>query len=174
VADPSGRFPLGVLTRHPADWFDEECATGGYSIEFGPPAGNNYVLVSLFNNSTGGQVLKIYGMTAISDGGAGCVAWADAGSPSGLFVGACTNIRPDYAAPAGLIYQNTITQHDPLPNPFTYPASAPVLGGSGFDSFTYLSPFPLFIIPAGYSLHVLNVYAAGIVGGSFWYQVANA
>jgi hypothetical protein len=172
-SDPSGVSPRGVLVKPSADFFDDHLAYGGYSITIGGPAGNNFLQVSLLNNAISGVVLKVYGISAGSDAGNGMQAWVDMVSPLGTFVGACQNIRADQGAPYGAIYQDLINQVNPLPNPFTVPAVTALIGSSGFDTMSYFSPFPLFIIPVGYALHVVNPSGAGAIGASFWYQQAN-
>lgn len=170
MADPSGRYPLGVLTRAAPDWFDERLGVGGYQLTIA--TGENFLLVSLYNNASDGSVLKVYAISCSGDGGGGCSAWVDMGTPPGTLVGPCTCIRPDYAAPAGLIFQSEITTSNPFPNPFSIPPNSAFLGTSGFDSFTHIAPFPLFVIPVGYALHVTNFNAGELMGAAFWYQQA--
>ena len=172
-SDPSGRYPIGVLARPPQDWFDDQMGYGGYYQTTVHPVGNNFCLVSLYNNAAGGAKLKVYGITAISDAGGGVFAWVDQGVPQGSLVGPCNPVAADAGGPYGVIYQKTITQANPLPNPFSIPVTAAILGASGFDSMTYFPPFPMFIVPAGYALHTVSASGAAQFGGAFWYQMAN-
>lgn len=171
-SDPSGRHPIGVLTRPAPDFFDDNIGSGGYAA-FNRLAGQDfYMQVSLYNNATTGASLKVYGITVFNDGGGGMVGFQSAGIPSGVQVGPCNPINASLSMPFGLIYQDT--EHVPTgnPNPFAIPPVVAYLGGSGFDSFTYLSPFPLFIVPSGFSLSVVDFNSGNILGASFWYQVA--
>lgn len=172
-SDPSGVSPIGVLARPAPDFFDDHLAFGGFQFNNGTVTGNHFLLCSLFNNASSGLAFKVYGISAAADGGSGCCAWVDNLPLIGTYAGPCFNIRADQGAPYGQIFQDVTTQANPLPNPYTFPATAALIGTSGFDSMTYLSPFPLFIVPVGYALHVLNVTAGGLLGASFWYQQAN-
>ena len=172
-SDPSGAQPKGVLVRPASDFFDDHLYTGGYAIQIGAPAGNNFIIVSLFNNANSGILFKVYAISVASDGGTGSAAWTSYGVPAGTLVGPCLPIRADQGAPYGLIYQQTINQPSPTPNPVAYPPSSPIFGTGGFDSMTYPSLFPWFILPVGYALNVVNVGAGGDLGAAFWYQQAN-
>ena len=170
-SDPSGRNPAGVLVRIGPDWFDDNVGYGGFTALF--VGGDHFGLISLYNNASDGSSLKVYGITVGADGGGGASAWVAAGIPLGTLVGTCNPLRPDLGIPWGQIYQDQILGGGALPNPFAVPANAAFLGTSGFDCFTYLSPFPLFIIPAGYALMTVNNFGSALLGASFWYHVAH-
>lgn len=169
-SDPSGRFPSGVLTRPAPDWFDDFVAYGGFSAFF--VGGDHFTLTSLYNNASDGSAFKVYAITVTADGGGGQSAWVSQGVPTGTLVGACNPVRADLGAPFGLIYQSQQLIGGPLPNPFTVPATAALIGSSGFDCFTYFAPFPMFVVPAGYALNAVNNFGSALTGTSFWYHVA--
>jgi hypothetical protein len=172
-SDPSGVSPKGVLTRPAPDFFDDHMAFGGLQQQ--PFAANQtFFLTSLVNNATSGIVFKVYGITVCNNGGGGSfAAWVDALGVPGSLVGACQNIRADQGAPYGQIWNEAVNQVGNLPNPFTLPDTFAVIGTGGFDSMTYFSPFPMFIIPVGNALHVTNLFGGGLLTASFWYQQAN-
>ncbi len=173
MSDPSGRYPIGVLTRPAPDWFDDKLGCGGYTMQNSNSSGwVNYVAVSLYNNANDGSMLKVYGIAAGTSIGTTSSVFSIYGT-LGTFVENCSSIRPDVAPPFGQIYQATtveLTVGDP--NPYIYP---PLLGliGLGFGGSNLLSPFPLFIVPVGYSLIVVNNFSADQIGASFWYQVTH-
>ncbi len=117
------------------------------------------------------MVFKVYGITASNDGGGGLVFWFQQG-PIGLFQQAVSPIRPDVAVPYGQIFFQQTTVPLGHSSPFLPPTIVGVVGSAGFDSTTLCSPFPLFILPAGYSLVGANVGSYGNAGASFWYQLA--
>jgi hypothetical protein len=172
VSDPSGRYPIGVLARPAPDWFDDKLGCGGYTMQNGNTGFVNYVAVSLFNNSSDGSIFKVYGIAAGTSIGTSSSVFSIYGT-LGTFVENCSSIRPDVAPPYGQIYQATTTESTTIVvNPYIYP---PLLGliGLGFGGTTVLSPYPLFIVPVGYSLIVVNNFSADQIGASFWYQVAH-
>lgn len=172
-SDPSGVSPKGVLTRPAPDFFDDNMGIGAWSYLTTLPTTFTYVAVSLFNNDNQGRVLKVYGITAEADGGAGMQASWFKGS-FGTLVGPCSSIRPDLGAPPGLIYKDVlIVPAEFSPNTMPLNPAVGIIGISGFDSNTVLSPFPIFIIPVGWSLVLVNLETSSQGGAGFWYLVAN-
>jgi len=173
-SDPSGVSPKGTLIRPPADFFDDHLAVGSFFLQFtGGPNNSNFCTVALFNNANTGVVFKVYGISAVNDGGSGMGAFWFYG-PLGALYAPCQPIRPDLGAPFGQIWQQTTLANVPAaPNPYFTPPYVNLIGVSGFDSNTILSPFPLFIVPVGWSLVLTNVTASADLGAGFWYQQAN-
>lgn len=171
-SDPSGRHPTGVLTRIAPDFFDDAVAFGGYAAVVGIAGQDFYIKVSLYNDAAIGYKLKVYGFSIANDSGGGSQAFMTAGVPTGALVARCNPLDASQPAPYGLIYQDT--QHVPAGNPipFTIPGAPALLGAEGFDSATVPSPFPFFIVPAGYALSVINYNPGNRLGASFWYQEA--
>lgn len=173
-SDPSGVQPKGVLTRAAADFFDDHLASGAFFVsEPVPGDAFNYCTVALFNNANSGVVFKVYAVTSISDGGSGMgLFWVH--GTLGALVQNCQPIRPDVGMPYGQIYQQTASSNvGTFPNPFAPATFATIFAASGFDSSTHLSPFPLFIVPVGWSAVLTNLTASIDLGAAFWYQVAN-
>jgi len=170
-SDPSGVHPQGVLVRPAPDFFDDNMAFGGFQLTIA--TGNNFVLTSLYNDATTGIALKVYAISCSGDGGGGCSAWMDQNLGGSTLVGQCSNVAANLGAPFGQIWQNTQTIAGPFPNPFNPPPSVAMLGTNGFDSVTHVFPFPAFIIPAGFALHVTNNNGSELLGASFWYQQSN-
>lgn len=171
-SDPSGRHPAGVLTRHAADFFDDASAYGGFAGNLHLGGMDTYLQVSLYNDATIGYKLKVYGITVCNDGGGAMVAFTTSGVPTSTLVGRCNPIDASNPAPFGLIYQDT--EHVAIggPNPFTIPSVVAQLGSGGFDAGLSISPFPLFIVPAGYALNVVTFEPGALLGATFWYQEA--
>lgn len=179
-SDPSGVQPPGVLVRLAPDFFDDSIAVGA-GFTFDSTAFNtDYYTISLFNNGNQGQVFKVYAITSLTVSGGGAGVFFVKGTVGSLFA-PCASIRPDFQAPFGQIYTQSLIQSSPAvgQNPLI---TAPLIGfiGDSADSFTNISPFPLFIVPAGYSLVTANMSVGTNAGGSdlrggtgFWYQVAN-
>lgn len=172
-SDPTGTHPSGVLTRPAPDFFDDNVAFGGYSANNSLAGQDFYMMVSLFNDANSGIKLKVYGVSVLNDGGGGMNAFLSYGVPTGTLVARCAPIDPSLGAPYGIVYQNTQHVAAGNPNPFTIPGAPALLGGGGFDSMTYLSPFPLFIVPAMYALNIVDFNSGNLLGASFWYQMAN-
>jgi hypothetical protein len=172
-SDPSGAQPKGTLVRNAPDWFDDNLGMGTYILPFVIPTTFNYVAVSLFNNANTGVALKVYAVSVDEDGGGGFAAsWMK--GPFGTLVGACSPVRPDYPTPYGEIYQETVmVAAEADPNPMLLNSPVAFIGSSGFDSNTVVSPFPLFIVPVGWSLVLCNIDTSNNAGVAFWYQVAN-
>jgi hypothetical protein len=174
MSDRTGRRPLGTLTRHPADWFSDYSYTGGYQLIDNPTPGNfNYLAVGLYNNDSSGRVIKVYGISVCAENGSGMGIYFVNGV-IGSLVGPVKSIRPDRAAPTGQIYQENTSVGFPIPNfPYNFGDQFGFIGTSGFDSFSIVSPFPLFIVPQGYSLVAANTVQGVHVGAFFWFQVAD-
>jgi hypothetical protein len=171
-SDPSGVSPRGVLVKPSPDFFDDHLAFGGVNFQFA--AGNNFALISLFNNALSGVMLKVYALSVNNDGGGGMSAWMASGIPSGSsLVAPCSNVRADLGAPYGQIWQQNTVQGPSIPNPYTIPAGPALFGCGGFDSMTYVFPFPMFIVPVGFCLNLTNNSGTTFVGASFWYHQAN-
>jgi hypothetical protein len=173
-SDPSGVSPKGVLTRSAPDFFDDHLGTGAFfQSEEGTGSVFNWCTVALFNNANSGVALKVYGVTAISDGGSGMGLYWQYG-PVGAFVQNCQPMRPDVASPYGQIYQQVTLGTTPgVPNPYYPGQPATIFACDGFDSATYFSPFPMFIVPVGWSAILTNLTPAIDLGAAFWFQQAN-
>lgn len=172
-SDPSGTQPPGTLVRSAPDFFDDNMGVGGaFIFDATPPAGNIWVQFALFNNGTQGQVLKVYGVTVWSEGGGGLIFGYTKGVV-GTFAQDCVAIRPDFSLLIGQIYSNLSDGHA-SPVPIFIPKTiVGQIGAGGFDSLTVVSPFPLFIVPAGYSLVGTNPSSTISSSCTFWFQVAN-
>ena len=173
-SDPAGVHPQGVLARPAADFFDDHLAQGGFIYSTDPTTNFNWVSISLFNDANTGVALKVYGLTYGDDTGLGTLAYSRQGPPLGSLVGQCTNVRFDLGAPYGQIWQRLdLAAHIDQIYPLPVPATAVNLGNAGFDANTMVSPFPLFIVPVGYSLVIANRLPSSVVQAAFWYQQAN-
>jgi len=173
-SDPSGHNPQGVLVRSAPDFFDDNLCVGGTWFQFGVIPTRSFCSTSLYNNDTLGRVLKVYGVTALVDNGQAALLYPNSGAPLGALVGNCLPVRFDLGIPPGLIYSKLDSV--PLsnsPNPNNPPTNAQLIGGSFGGGISYFSPFPIAIIPRGWSLVVVNMGADDTGGASFWYQVAN-
>lgn len=172
MAARSGLKPKGALSRIAPDFFADYMATGGYWIEpVGGPHGY-FVTISLFNDSKIGEALKVYGITSGDDVGLGTFMYSTFGTPLGALIGQCRNIRFDMPPPVGQIWalqDNAPAINSPYPNPL--PVNPTVLGEPGFSSATLFSPFPIAIVPAGYSLVIANAQSCSTIYAAFWYQV---
>lgn len=170
-SDPTGTHPSGVLVRNAPDFFDDNVAYGGFAAP--QVSGDNWLLCSLYNNALAGIRLKVYVVSGANDGGDGFSAWVDKGVPLGTLVGACNFIDPTLGQSYGQIYQDIQHTAGGLPNPFTVPPTAAFFGCQGFDSATYVFPFPMFVVPVGFALHIVNNTGAALLGASFWFHQAN-
>lgn len=172
-SDQSGVTPKGTLVRAAADWFDDNLGTGGFYEQNFSPNLDNYFTVALFNNANTGVVFKVYGISAYNDGGTGWGAFWQNGAVGTLKSG-CQPLRPDYPTPYGQIYEQEMLGNNPdAPFPWSLGPIAGAIGCGGFDSNTVVSPFPLFIVPVGWSLVMANLESASNCMCTFWYQVCN-
>lgn len=172
-SDPYGLHPLGTLIRSAPDFFDDNVGSGGFyfpGINVGSP--RNYITVGLFNNDTQGRVLKVYGISVAADGGAG-FGFFFASGPFGPFSSACQPLSPVRPGVPGLIFAQQMTGAANRVNDFYTGPFVNIIGSSGFDSNTALSPFPLFIVPANWSLVGTNIVESFNAACYFWYQLAN-
>ena len=178
MSDPSGRFPTGVLTRPAADFFDDHLAVGKGSIFANGPNQSIWFSVALFNNSTQGLVFKVYGLSSINVGEGGLDYFFVYGQ-YGALAQLCSPIRPDFGSLNGQIFTQSQQVGVSTANPYLLQPAIATFGTSG-ESFTAFSPFPVFIVPVGYSLVACNTFPANNIGGAlyaggagFWYQQAN-
>lgn len=172
-SDPSGVNPHGVLVRPAPDFFDDNIFSGGfYYSGFNNGVTANYATIALYNNGNQGQVLKVYGISITSDGGDGFGFWFRYGT-FGTFISNCNPLRPDVSAPWGQIYEQQATGAEPRVNDFYTGPFVNQISGSGFDGNTVISPFPMFIVPAGYSLIGTNITTSADFACFFWYQMCN-
>lgn len=172
-SDPSGMKPSGVLMRPAPDFFDDNMGLGAWFF-FGLAASpDSYFAVALFNNDNQGRALKVYGVSVYNDGGSGQFGYYVYGTIGARQYG-CQAIRPDLGAPPGEIWvEYTLGNVSATPSPYNFGNPASFYGSSGYDSQTYLSTFPLAIVPAGYSYVLTNLQSCETYASSFWYQVAN-
>jgi hypothetical protein len=172
MSDRSGRKPLGTVTRHPADWFSDYLYTAGHA-EINQPSGSGeiYFAVSFLNSDQSGLAMRVYGATVMQEGGGGLLAFFVSGA-TGAPVGNAKSIRPDRPAPSvevGYQFQQVALG---VNNPFNFGEQFGALASDGFDSATILSPFPLFIVPQGYSLVLTNPSSSFNNGAFIWFQMA--
>lgn len=174
ASDPSGRSPIGVLSRSPPDFFDDQLGCGGFFLAKASTVGHDtYFRISVFNNATDGRSLKVYGITGADNAGGGSYLYQIQGANPDTLVGPANPIRPDLPAPWGIIYQQVTLVLSGAGSPFARPAGAVVLGEAGFDFFTYFTHFPIQIVPAGYSLFMEQTqHDGGQYGGGFWFQMS--
>jgi hypothetical protein len=173
-SDPSGTHPGGVLVRPAADFFDDNMGLAmvqQVNLSF-PPGDSAFYQVGLFNNAIAGLAFKVYGISVTEDGGGGFLC-AFVKAQVGATPGVVSGIRPDISGPFGLIGFDVTIQHVPSLSPFVDGTEFGLIGSSGFDSNTVLSPFPMFVIPVGWSLVLRNPEPTFAMGASFWYQQAN-
>src|ERR1700692_269190 len=167
--DPYGTRPTGVVTRHPADWFSDSLYIISFTktVLFGG-IGNQYMAFGVFNGATAGTVLKFYGYSATCDGGGGLATrWVN----GQIFTPAntATSIRPDRGAPNVTIsFDSQVVAPGGL-TPYDVGQQAGLLATNGFDSQTVFSPFPLFIIPNGYSLVGFTSDSCQIAAMCLWF-----
>jgi hypothetical protein len=172
-SDPAGAQPTGVLVRPAPDFFDDHLYYGGAVYQTNPTVSITYATISLFNNANSGILLKVYGISAGNDDTGTAFAFPVQGAPLGSLQGAGSPVRFDQGAPYGQIYMDVQTVgsvNDLYPGPL--PAAPAIIGAPDAGSATVLSPFPLFIIPVGWSLAIANADSGGRVWASFWYQQA--
>ena len=173
-SDPSGVSPKGVLIRPAPDFFDDHMCYGGAIYQTDPPVGNTYASISLFNNANSGVLFKVYGISLGNDDTGSAFAYSRQGPPLGVLQGACRNVRFDLGMAYGQIFMRTdtvgsVTALYPLP----LPAAVMNLGAPDAGGAAILSPFPLFIIPVGYSLVIAILDSGGSVYAGFWFQLEN-
>jgi hypothetical protein len=124
----------------------------------------------LFNQDQGGNVLRVYGNTTFSEGGGGFQAAFVRGT-IGAQVASATGIRPDQTTPAVSVWARHMQTALGTVNPFLSNLPFALLAAPGFDSGTTFSPFPMFIVPVGYSLVVTNPQSSGVAGVGWWFQL---
>ena len=173
-SDPAGRNPSGALIRPAPDFFDDHMAAGGYSTVF-PTGPFLYLAVSLYNDGSGSnRLLKVYGIDGSVGGDVGLNLFIVKGT-FGSFVAQGQYVRFDQGAAPGQIWQMTqVVAGSGTPSPFNLTnlytiISVGAFGGAG----SHLSPFPLAIIPPGYSLTTVNYNPTVNGAAAFFWQVAD-
>ena len=134
--------PKGVRTRNTPDWFSIYAAIGGYGVEGGFGT-DSFKYVSLYNDSGTGAVLAVYVFQIQTNNVAMCDVFYVNGT-IGSAVRPCTRVNPAVASPPGQMFY--------LDNGGSAIANAPFAEVSGFTPLGAAGGFPLFIVPAGYSL----------------------
>jgi hypothetical protein len=178
MANQAGTPPLGTLTRHPIDWFSDFSYSAGYQLPLdNANNGGLWWTIALFNQDNLGRTCKVYGISVESDGGEGVGLYWVNGSV-GTQVAKAGNLRPDYPTPLQTVWFQSVLSTPSPPGPPDNPyiaglQQAGMIGTSGFDGNTVVSPFPLFIIPVGWSLMASGGHTGDAPGCWFWYQLAN-
>lgn len=150
--------PKGVRTRVTPDWFSYYLSTGGTFVDVSPAL--HFLYTSLFNNSTRGQYLHVFGMFPVaSDSTIAPVYMVK--EPLGVLQNNCSRINPDVGAPPGQIYffDNGVSA---ITDPIFSVLAVAFAGGS-------IQGVPMFIVPTGYSLVVGGNSADSSAGCGFWY-----
>lgn len=164
---PSYRRPKGVYSRPTLDWFSDQVCTGAGAFQTFPLSGTgNDIHVSLFNNDTLGRLLYVYAISCGNDSAENLYCAFHAGTV-GNFFAAGMSVNPSLGTPPGQIFLDvrTGTGSTPLAPPSDPYTQIP----SGFNSSTIVAPFPLFILPKGYSIVVSPDFSGQSLGASFWY-----
>jgi hypothetical protein len=174
ATDSTGVRPSGVLTRHPGDWFADNLFVGQYSFyNHNLPQPLFWLSVALYNFDPSGRVAKVYGISCVNDSGGGAGVFFQAGT-IGAFQQHCTSIRPELGAPSCDIYQvRTNALANDQPPPYNWGTQYALIPSDGFDCGKIISPFPIFIVPVGWSLIIAPLFATGAFGPTFWFQLAN-
>lgn len=174
MSDRAGIKPKGSMVRPAPDWFADRLYFGGFNV-LGPsptPGNSHWITVALFNNDQTGRVARVYGVYSLTDGGGGLGLYR-AQQPPGAKVGQVQSTRLDYPPVDVEIWQQVMDVAAQFVTPFTLGAQIGAVGNSGFDSELTLSPFPLAIVPTGYSLVASNIIGSGSTGAGFYIQMAN-
>lgn len=172
MSDRTGRKPKGTMVRPAPDWFSDNIGIGGiYQILTGPPPGNHWWSISLFNNDDQGSVYRVYGISAFQEGGGGFLAQYFNGA-AGTLIKPCANLRADLAPPSGQIFVEGPTTIAGQVNPFDVNDDVGLVPCAGFDSGYTIGRGPLFIIPVGWSLKLVNPSSSLQVAAFFYYQRA--
>lgn len=166
--DFTGVRPLGVVTRHAADWFSDQLYTCAW-LEEDPIVGSGemFIAFGMLNNDNQGRVLRIYGGTAFAEGGGGMGIYFVHGT-IGNQVAQAKSIRPDFDVPLVTMW----SEHQQVAlgalSPFNFGDPYGIMAAPGFDSGTETSPFPMFIVPVGWSI-VASMFQSSQVGGMHWW-----
>jgi len=150
-------IPKGIRVRSTPDWFTQFLSTGGAYIDSVP---NQYIYVSLYNDSKRGAFLFVYAVYPIAGDSIIAPAFLIQGT-IGSQTGVGSRVNPSIGAPPGQIYlaQNGAS---------AIVATLTSVMGIAFASGA-LSLAPLFIIPPGQSLVMGGQGADGEYGCGFWY-----
>lgn len=133
--------PKGVRTRVTPDWFAQYLSTGAGQAPGTMPTHFNYI--SLYNNSTQGANLFVYGVFPVS-GVSVYLLFYFRHETFGGKQADCVRINPSLGAPDGQIYfQDNGTSQIP---------DTPVSLISAFAGAAVVSDAPLFVVPPGWSL----------------------
>lgn len=175
MSDRAGIKPKGTMVRPAPDWFADRMYFGGFQVigAAPTPGDSHWITVALFNNDQSGRVAKVYGVYTLTDGGGGMGLYV-AQQPPGAKLGLVQSIRLDYPPVGVEVWQQVVETASDTVTPFTLGQQIGAVGCSGFDSDTVFSPFPIAIIPTGYSLVASNLIGSGSTGCGFWIQMANS
>src|SRR5229473_4204785 len=130
-SDPSGRHPLGVLSRIAPDWFDDQLGIGAFATNNPVATPPTYVAIALFNNATDGSSFKVYGLSVFSNGGGG-TSFFSPPTTIGALAGPCVSLRPDVGNPFGQIFTvSTAVATPSTPSPFNFGPLVGFIGNNG-------------------------------------------
>jgi hypothetical protein len=166
----SFRKPKGTYVRPTGDWFSANLCSGAWYDDTAGAA--TYLWIGLYNDDNLGRSLYILGISAAMDGAnvmAGVVVKGTLGSQ----VAACVNVNPNTGAPPGKIYSRRTGPAAPPSVGQAVPAGMAFLIGTSFGSPQYTPPFPICILPQGYSCFVVSDFQTIDGGASFWYVPLN-
>jgi hypothetical protein len=148
-------LPKGIRTRSTGDWFSQYMSLGGHAVPINSGL-NDFQQISLANNSTDGSALYIWSVSAVTDNSDYFQVATVYGTIGGL-ARACH--RPN---PPGLIYYS----HDPA-NPISI---TPTSFYVEFDPPNSGGNYPLYILPAGFSLVFATSQKCAEIAINFWFM----
>lgn len=175
--DTLGETPLGAVTRHPIDWWWQSAYTCGFEDLQTSGSFENWYANYFYNADPQGRVAKIYATFQGNDGGGGYTCFYQYGPPPGTLAATAQALRPDQGtAKQYFQFQVQTTATGFRLNPYNA-TLGPIVGAlpqSGFDSDLSISPFPLFIVPVGYSLVLTNNFSAFQQVLVLWYHLSGS
>jgi len=158
---PTHRKPKGIYTRSTPDWFVAQLAICGGFFDSPATFGDSAVW-AIFNNDTAGRSLLINRLYI-----------SQTGASRQLFIGVrqrqlapvisyAMSIDPSLATPPGIFCAGNIPQnYDQLLDPISYL-------GYGNQYILFESDSPIYILPPGYELEVID-NSGNVVILSAWY-----
>lgn len=161
------------MVRAAPDWFSDNLYSClFYTNDHGTGTGTIWQAGSFFNNDNRGRVAKVYGVYCFAEGGGGAFADIVEGSAGNAYQTA-RNVRGDQGAGTVQSFtQPTVLNTNPL-NPYATGNEYLAFPAPGFDSSLTVSPFPLAVIPAGFSLALISPSGTVQFGVAIYYLPAN-
>lgn len=155
------RKPVGTNIRLAPDWFVTKAAWGQGQVT--RTSAGFFIGIELYNNSNDGSYFYLYGLQVDEFASVQLYGWVSAGAFGTLFK-ACYPIVADQGQPFGVVNTTqSLTALDTINIPYTWQGGQPTA--------PIMSPWPIMVIPPGWSFKIASGDPFDALIATFWYTI---